>query len=80
MPRSKMMVRDKEGRFVCPHCHSPISSLSHEFIEFDRWKWNHKTGKYEKMPTDSRDQCLCDCCGKPINAPVCSSLPSQDET
>ena len=80
MLKLKEMAKDKEGKFICPHCQRPILSLSREFIEFDQWKWNPRSKKYEKQPTDSREQCLCDCCRKAISPAACEFLAGQDET
>ena len=80
MSGSEKVTKTKEGRFICPHCKRPISSLSHEFTEFNQWKWNPKIKKYEKQPTNSREQYICDHCKKQINSEICESLSNQEDS
>ena len=78
MPKPEKEIEDKDGRLICPFWKIPISSLSHQFIEFDRWIWNPKSRHYEKQPTDRREQCICDHCKKPINNEACEILSTED--
>jgi len=80
MSKSEELVKDKEGRFICPYCGKPMTSISHIFSEIDQWKRNSKTKKYEKLPTDSKDQCMCDRCGKAINFDICENLSNQEDS
>lgn len=80
MSKSEKLEKDREGRFICPQCRKPMTSISRTFCEIDQWKRNPKTKKYEKLPTDSKDQCMCDRCGKAINFDICENLSNQEDS
>ncbi|MBA7625798.1 hypothetical protein ES703_33230 [subsurface metagenome] len=67
MSKSEELVKDKEGRFICPNCGMPMENISLTFYEITRWKWNDKTKRYERIPTDGETSYKCDHCGAEID-------------
>ncbi len=75
MTGAKELKKDEEGRLICPHCGKPMVSISQTFYETDRWSFNKKTKRYEKIPTDgSTEQFKCDHCGAEIGWDISEEL------
>jgi len=66
MSNTEKLKKDKKGRLICPNCGMPMENISFTFYEITRWKWNDKTKRYERIPTDGDTAYKCVHCGKQI--------------